>query len=176
MNFWHDLFLGENAPEQFRIIIEIPRGSANKYEVDKETGLIKLDRVSYSAMYYPMDYGFAPQTYWYDKDPLDVLMLSTHPLLPGIMVEVRPIGGMTMNDDGDSDDKIIAVPVEDPRFKHYKDIDDIAPHVKEELKHFFETYKQLQKKEVKVEGFYNKEKAVATVKESMDLYKEKFGK
>ena len=174
MNLWHEVPLGKNAPKEFNIIIEIPRGSANKYEVDKATGLIKLDRVSYSAMYYPMDYGFAPQTYWYDDDPLDVLMISTHPLFPGILVAVRPIGGFKMIDDGDEDDKIIAVPVDDPRFKQYADLKDIAPHVKDELKHFFETYKELQNKEVKVNGFYGAKEAEDAVLKSMDLYKAKF--
>lgn len=174
MNLWHEVPLGEKAPKEFNIIIEIPRGSANKYEVDKATGLIKLDRVSYSAMYYPMDYGFAPQTYWYDDDPLDVLMLSTHPLLPGILVAVRAIGGLQMIDSGEKDDKIIAVPVEDPRFKDFRDLEDIPAHVQEELKHFFETYKELQKKEVKVNGFYGAKQAEETVLKSMDLYKEKF--
>ena len=174
MNLLHEVPLGEKAPKEFNIIIEIPRGSANKYEVDKATGLIKLDRVSYSAMYYPMDYGFAPQTYWYDDDALDVLMMSTHPLFPGILVAVRAIGGFTMVDDGDQDDKIISVPVDDPRFKKYQDLEDIQPHIKDELKHFFETYKELQKKEVKVNGFYGAKEAEETVVKSMNLYKEKF--
>jgi len=174
MNLLHEVPLGEKAPKEFNIIIEIPRGSANKYEVDKATGLIKLDRVSYSAMYYPMDYGFAPQTYWYDDDALDVLMMSTHPLFPGILVAVRAIGGFTMVDDGDQDDKIISVPVDDPRFKKYQDLEDIQPHIKDELKHFFETYKELQKKEVKVNGFYGAKEAEETVLKSMNLYKEKF--
>lgn len=174
MNLWHEVSLGDKAPKEFNIIIEIPRGSANKYEVDKATGLIKLDRVSYSAMYYPMDYGFAPQTYWYDEDPLDVLMMSTHPLFPGILVAVRAIGGFKMIDDGDQDDKIIAVPVDDPRFKNYQDLEDIQPHVKDELKHFFETYKELQNKEVRVHEFYGCEEAIKAVETSMALYKEKF--
>ena len=174
MNLLHEVPLGEKAPKEFNIIIEIPRGSANKYEVDKATGLIKLDRVSYSAMYYPMDYGFAPQTYWYDDDALDVLMMSTHPLFPGILVAVRAIGGFKMVDDGDQDDKIISVPVDDPRFKKYQDLEDIQPHIKDELKHFFETYKELQKKEVKVNGFYGAKEAEETVLKSMNLYKEKF--
>ena len=174
MNLLHEVPLGEKAPKEFNIIIEIPRGSANKYEVDKATGLIKLDRVSYSAMYYPMDYGFAPQTYWYDDDALDVLMMSTHPLFPGILVAVRAIGGFKMADDGDQDDKIISVPVDDPRFKKYQDLEDIQPHIKDELKHFFETYKELQKKEVKVNGFYGAKEAEETVLKSMNLYKEKF--
>ena len=174
MNLLHEVPLGEKAPKEFNIIIEIPRGSANKYEVDKATGLIKLDRVSYSAMYYPMDYGFAPQTYWYDDDALDVLMMSTHPLFPGILVAVRAIGGFKMVDDGDQDDKIISVPVDDPRFKEYQDLEDIQPHIKDELKHFFETYKELQKKEVKVNGFYGAKEAEETVVKSMNLYKEKF--
>tara|TARA_Y100000310_G_C20390061_1_gene672299 strand:- start:158 stop:697 length:540 start_codon:yes stop_codon:yes gene_type:complete len=175
LSLWHDVPLGDKSPEEFNVIIEIPRGSANKYEVDKETGLIKLDRVSYSAMYYPMDYGFAPQTYWPDKDPLDVLVMTTHPLVPGLLVAVRPIAGIEMIDDGDEDDKIITVPVEDPRFKEFQDLDDLPSHTKDELKHFYETYKELQGKKVVVKSFYGKKTAMTKVKRAVKLYKDKFG-
>ena len=108
--------LGKDAPEKFNVIIEIPRGSSNKYEIDKETGLIKLDRVMYSPVYYPLDYGFLPQTHWHDGDAVDALVLTTHPLLPGVLVEAKPIGVLEMVDDGDRDEKVICVAVKDPRF------------------------------------------------------------
>ncbi|PIW36522.1 MAG: inorganic pyrophosphatase [Candidatus Kerfeldbacteria bacterium CG15_BIG_FIL_POST_REV_8_21_14_020_45_12] len=175
-NLWHDVPLGDNVPETFNTIIEIPRGSANKYEVDKETGLIKLDRVLFSSQYYPFDYGFAPQTYWHDNDPLDVMVLSTFPLVPGLLLEVRPIGVLGMIDGGESDDKIIAVPSEDPRYDHIKEIDDIGEHRLKEIENFFQTYKMLQKKEVETTGFRNKAEALKTVEESVKLYTEKFSK
>src|SRR3989344_2878898 len=116
MNLWHDISIGKKVPDEFNVIVEIPKGSKNKYEIDKETGLIALDRVAHTAQDFPYDYGFAPQTLWDDGDALDVIVLTTHPLATGILVRVRPIAIMQMVDSGDSDDKIIAVPVEDPRF------------------------------------------------------------
>jgi len=175
MNYWHEVSLGEKFPNEFNAIIEIPRGSANKYEIDKETGLIKLDRVSYSAMYYPMDYGFVPRTYWHDGDPVDVLIMSTHKLFPGILVECRPIAMIDMIDTGESDVKIISVPVEDPRFSEFQDLSDIAPHTIKELQHFYETYKQLQGKTVTVEGVKGRVDAIAALEEGKRLYEEKFG-
>lgn len=173
-NLWHDVPLGDNVPETFNTIIEIPRNSANKYEVDKETGLIKLDRVLYSSQYYPFDYGFAPQTYWHDDDPLDVMVLTSFPLVPGILLEVRPIGVLTMIDGGDSDDKVLAVPAEDPRYDHMKDLSDVGEHRLKEIENFFNTYKLMQGKEVECKGFRGREDALATVNESIELYKNKF--
>lgn len=175
-NLWHDIPLGDNVPKIFNTIIEIPRGSANKYEVDKETGLIKLDRVLYSSQYYPFDYGFAPQTYWHDKDPLDVLVLTTFPLVPGLLLEVRPIGVLGMIDSGDSDDKIISVPSEDPRYNDIQELEDLPEHRLKEIENFFETYKMLQGKKVKTNGFRGKAEALKTVEESVQLYAEKFSK
>lgn len=176
MNLWQDVPLGKNVPESFNTIIEIPRGSNNKYEVDKETGLIKLDRVLYTAQFYPFDYGFAPQTYWHDNDPLDVMVITTNPLVPGLLLEVRPIGVMRMIDAGDPDDKIIAVPMEDPRFNNIKDLGDIEEHTQKEMKHFFETLKMLQNKVVEVTGFEDAAKAKAIIQEGVQLYKDKFSK
>ncbi|OGY83277.1 MAG: inorganic pyrophosphatase [Candidatus Kerfeldbacteria bacterium RIFCSPHIGHO2_12_FULL_48_17] len=176
MNLWHDIPLGKHAPETFNAIIEIPRGSNNKYEVDKETGLIKLDRVLHTAQFYPFDYGFVPQTYWHDNDPLDVMVLTTNPLVPGLLVEVRAVGVMRMIDCGESDDKLLAVPAEDPRFNNFKDIDDVDEHVKKEMKHFFETLKLLQNKTIEVKGFENAAAARTTVEEGIKLYKDKFSK
>jgi len=175
-NLWHDVPLGDDAPEKFNIIIEIPRGQSNKFEVDKETGLIKLDRVLYSSQFYPFDYGFAPQTYWHDNDPLDVCLLTTYPLAPGVLVEVKPVGVLRMIDGGESDDKVIAVPVDDPRFSDMTDLSDVNEHLKKEIQNFFETYKILQGKEVEITGWGDKAEALATVNESITLYKEKFTK
>ena len=176
MNLWHDVPLGEGAPEEFNTIIEIPRGSLNKYEIDKETGLIALDRVMHTAQVYPFDYGFAPQTYWEDNDPLDVVILTTEPLHPGVVVRTRPVAIMNMIDDGDADDKIIGVPTDDPRWEGVQDLTDLNSHMPKVIKHFFETYKYLQEKEVKVEGFSSKKEAIKAIEKSVKLYKEKFGK
>ena len=135
MNLWHDTPLGEKAPEQFNVIIEIPRGSKNKYEIDKETGLIKLDRAMKTSQDYPFDYGFAPQTLWDDNDALDVVVLTTYPLSTGILVNVRPVAILHMTDSGESDDKIVAVPMKDPRWENVKDLSDINPHTIKEFKH-----------------------------------------
>jgi inorganic pyrophosphatase len=176
MNLWHDVTLGKNVPEEFNVIIEIPKGSKNKYEIDKETGLIKLDRAMKTAQDYPFDYGFAPQTLWDDNDALDVVVLTTYPLAPSILVQVRPVAVMRMIDGGDSDDKVIAVPVDDPRWDDVKDLSDINKHTVKEIQHFFETYKQIEKKEVIVSGFKNKKAAMAAVVRSMKIYKKKFKK
>ncbi len=176
MNLWHDLELGEEAPEKFNVIIEIPKGSKNKYEIDKKTGLIKLDRAMKSAQDYPFDYGFAPQTLWEDGDALDVIVLSTYPLATNILVEVRPVAVMHMIDSGDGDDKIIAVPVKDPRWEEVKDLEDVNKHSLREYKHFFETYKSIENKVVEISGFEGKEKAIEAIKKSVNLYKEKFNK
>jgi inorganic pyrophosphatase len=178
MNLWHDVPLGENAPDEINVIVEIPKGSNNKYEMDKETGLIKLDRANYSAAAYPFDYGFSPQTLWDDGDPLDVIVLTTYPLFPGILVAVRPVGVMEMIDGGDSDYKIIAVPVEDKRWDDVKDLPDLNKHMLKEFQHFFETYKELKGKPAPVEirGIKGRPDALAAVKKSVELYRKKFGK
>jgi len=176
MNLWHDVSPGANLPEEVNVIIEINKGSKNKYEIDKETGLIALDRVMHSAQDYPFDYGFVPQTLWDDDDALDVLLLTTHPLQPGILVRVRPIAIMKMIDGGDSDDKVIAVPTDDPRWENAKDLADINPHTLKEIEHFFATYKKVQNKEVSVEGFQGSAEAKAAVERSTKLYNEKFSK
>ena len=176
MNLWHDLKLGKKSPKEFNVIIEIPKGSKNKYEIDKNTGLIKLDRAMKTGQDYIFDYGFAPQTYWEDGDALDVIVLSTFPLFPGVLVVVRPVAVMRMIDNGDSDDKIIAVPVEDPRWESVNDLSDLNKHQLKEIKHFFETYKQIEKKEVKIKGFEGRKSATETVEKSVKLYKKKFNK
>jgi inorganic pyrophosphatase len=174
MNLWHDIDAGNE--EVVNTIIEIPKFSKNKYEIDKETGLIALDRVMHSAQDYPFDYGFVPKTLWEDGDALDVVVLTTYPLLTGILVPVRMVAVMDMVDDGDSDAKIIAVPKKDPRFDGVKDLADINPHTLKEIEHFFATYKKVQNKEVEVKGFSDRAAAKAAFVKSRALYDEKFAK
>lgn len=176
MNLWHDLALGDQAPEQFNVIIEIPKGSKNKYEIDKKTGLIKLDRAMKTSQDYPFDYGFAPQTLWEDGDALDVIVLSTYPLITNILVEVRPVAVMHMIDGGEGDDKIIAVPVDDPRWDEVTDLEHLNKHMLKEFQHFFETYKSIENKKVEITGVEGKEKAIEAVKKSVQIYKDKFAK
>jgi inorganic pyrophosphatase len=176
MNLLHDITPGKNTPDVINVIVEIPKGSKNKYELDKETGLITLDRAMHTSQDYPFDYGFVPQTHWEDGDPLDVVILTTYALAPGVLVKVRPVGVMNMIDDGESDAKIIGVPENDPRFDEVQDLSDVNKHTLKEIEHFFITYKNLQKKEVRIDGFGDKAKAHEAVIKSLELYKEKFGK
>ena len=142
MNLLHDIEPG--SADKINVIIEINKGSKNKYEIDKETGIIALDRVNHTTQDYPFDYGFIPQTLWDDGDAVDVVVLTTYPLFPGVLVRVRPVAIMSMVDSGEADDKIIAVPVDDPRFSTVKDLADINPHTIKEIEHFFATYKKIQ--------------------------------
>jgi len=176
MNLWHDIAPG--TPEELNVIIEIPKGSHNKYEIDKETGLIKLDRANYGAAAYPFDYGFVPQTLWDDGDALDVMVLTTYPLAPGILVTARPVAVMEMTDSGESDYKIIAVPVDDRRWDDVQGLADLNKHNLREYQNFFETIKQLKAKPavVEVHGFKDKDEALVAIKKSFDLYKAKFQK
>ena len=176
MNPLHDLPAG-NTPDELNVFIEIPRGSKNKYEIDKDSGLIKLDRVFYGPQTYPMDYGMVPRTHWHDGDPLDALiMTSTEPYFPGVVVPARPIAVVRMVDNGEKDEKLICVPLDDPRMTEFKDKDDIAPHVLKELVEFFVTYKNLEKKKVTVGGIDGAEAARKVVDEGVALYQEKFRK
>lgn len=165
--------IAPGTPEEMNVIIEIPKGSKNKYEIDKETGLIALDRPLFSAQDYPFDYGFVPQTHWDDNDALDVVVLTTYPLAPGILVKVRPVGIMSMTDAGEDDAKVIAVPVSDPRWKEVKDLADVNKHTLKEIEHFFTTYKKLQNKEVTVGGFEGKDKAIEAFHKAVAAYKNK---
>ena len=173
MNLLHDIESG--TKECMNVIIEIPKESHNKYEIDKATGLIKLDRANYSAAAYPFDYGFVPQTYWDDGDALDVIMLTTYPLNVGILVPARPVAIMNMIDGGDADDKIIAVPTEDKRWDDVQGLADINKHTLKEFQHFFETYKVLKGKphEVKINGFKGREEAEAAFERARKMYQEK---
>jgi inorganic pyrophosphatase len=174
MNLWHDVSPGDKIPHEVNVIIEINKGSKNKYEIDKETGLIALDRAMHSAQDYPFDYGFVPKSYWHDNDALDAIVLTTYPLLPGILVNVRPVALMSMVDSGEGDDKLICVPVKDPRFEDVRDLKDINKHTLKEMEHFFSTYKKIQDKVVEVTGFSGADAAMKAVNEGLALYTEKF--
>ncbi len=176
MNLLHEITAGKDVPEVINVIIEIPKGSKNKYELDKETGLIMLDRAMHTSQDYPFDYGFMPQSHWEDGDPLDVVVLTTYPLVPGVLVKVRPVGIIHMVDDGDSDAKIIGVPEKDPRFDDIQDLTDVNKHTIKEIEHFFLTYKQLQKKAVSIDGIEGKAAAIEAILKSQTLYQEKFQK
>jgi len=176
MNSFHDIIPGKKAPKEINVIVEIPKGSKNKYEIDKATGLIALDRALHTAQDYPFDYGFMPQSLWDDGDALDVVLLTTYPLFPGVLVVARPVAIMHMTDSGEGDDKVIAVPVHDPRWDDIKDLKNINKHTLKELEHFFSTYKKIQNKEVGVTGFSGVKVAHAAVLKGIKLYKQKHHK
>lgn len=169
-NLLHDIDPG--TKNEMTTIIEINRGSKNKYEIDKATGLIALDRAMYTSQDYPFDYGFVPQTLWDDGDALDVVVLTTYPLFPGILVRVRPVAIINMIDAGESDAKIVAVPCEDPRFDEILDLKDVNKHTMKEIQHFFLTYKKLQNKEVTIEGVEGREAAEAAFEKGRKMYME----
>lgn len=171
MNLLHDIEPG--TADKINVIIEINKGSKNKYEIDKETGLIALDRAMHTSQDYPFDYGFIPQTLWDDGDAVDVVVLTTYPLFPGVLVRVRPVAIMSMVDSGEADDKVIAVPVDDPRFNNVKDLADVNSHTIKEIEHFFLTYKKIQNKEVTISGFKGKKEAEAAFERGRKLYNEK---
>ena len=172
MNLWHDIEPG--TKEAINVIIEINKGSKNKYEIDKKTGMIALDRVMRSAQDFPFDYGFVPKTLWHDGDALDVMILTTYPLLSGLLVRVRPVALMEMVDSGDNDNKILAVPTDDVRWDNVKDLSDVNPHTLKEIEHFYTTYKKLQNKEVEVKGFKGKSEAEAAFNEALELYAKEY--
>ncbi len=174
MNPWHDVKLGENFLESFPAIIEVPKGSKNKYELDKETGLIRVDRVLFSSVHYPANYGFIPRTYCADKDPLDVLVLGQEAVVPLSIVIAKPIGLIKMRDQGEEDDKIIAVHANDPEYRHYSSIDQLQPHRMAEVKRFFEDYKALEEKTVVVEKILGPTHAIKSIEASISLYKTHF--
>lgn len=155
--------IGKEAPNVVNTIIEIPRGSTNKYEYDEETGLFKLDRVLFSPLFYPFDYGFIPQTHYLDGDPLDVLVMSYHPTFAGCLVEGVPIGVLEMRDEKGPDEKILCVALKDPRFGYRTSIDQISPHTLKEVMHFFEVYKDLEDKSVEVVGWHGRELALELI-------------
>ncbi len=174
-NPWHHVSTGFESPDIVNGIIEIPKGTRAKYELDKDSGLLKLDRVLYSSVYYPANYGFIPQSYCDDKDPLDILILSQIDVVPLCIVKAKVIGVMRMLDNDEADDKIIAVAVGDPSISHINDISELPKHFISELRSFFEDYKKLEKKSVVVEEFFNKEIALSILKDSFTMYQENFG-
>ena len=173
---WHEVSTGENPPSKVNAIIEIPRGSKAKYEIDKESGLIMLDRVLFASMYYPLNYGFIPQTLGEDHDPLGIVVITQVEVVPRCLIPCHVIGVMQMIDHGEADDKIIAVADGDPSVSHYTDIKDLPDYILAELKHFFENYKTLENKKVVVDEFLPKEKAEEIILKSIDLYKKTFRK
>jgi inorganic pyrophosphatase len=171
---WHDVPIGPDAPEEFNALIEIPKGSKVKYELDKQTGLLLVDRVLYSSVIYPANYGFVPQTLGDDEDPLDVLVLMQEPVQPLSIVRARPIGMMPMVDSGENDEKIICVHLDDPEYRSYEHHSELPEHRLVELKRFFQDYKKLENKEVRVGEFLDPEDAVEAVKHAMELYEKHF--
>ena len=172
MHPWHDTYLDDTTVgTDFPVIIEIPKGSKNKYELDKETGLLRLDRVLHSAVYYPADYGFIPRTYCDDGDPLDVLVLSQEPVYPLTIVEARAIGVMRMRDEKGIDDKIVAVSVRDPSFSDYTDKAQLPNHMLRQVRRFFEDYKVLEQKQVMIEDMLGPEQAITIIVEALELYR-----
>jgi len=173
-SLWHDIPAGPNPPEEVTAVIEIPAKSRNKYELDKDTGLLKLDRVLYSSVHYPGDYGFIPRTLAEDGDPADILVRINEPTFPGCIIDARPIGVLRMLDKGDPDDKILAVPCHDPFHNEYYDIADLPQHYLKEVEHFFHIYKDLEGKRVQILGWEKSDVAHRLIQESRERYDRKF--
>ncbi|MFZ4506196.1 MAG: inorganic diphosphatase [Fimbriimonas sp.] len=157
--------IGDQSPEIFNAVIEIPRGSTNKYEVDAKTGIIKLDRVLYSPLFYPCDYGYIPETLYLDGDPLDVLVLLSHPTFPGCIIEASAIGVLEMTDEKGPDEKILAVATKDPRYGYRRSISQLNEHTLKEVLHFFQIYKDLEEKSVEVRGWHDRDVAVELIRQ-----------
>jgi inorganic pyrophosphatase len=173
MHAWHDVELGDAIENGFRAVIEIPKGSKVKYELDKQTGLLWVDRILYSAVHYPANYGFLPQTYCLDGDPLDVLVLGQEPVVPLCTLRAKAIGAMTMVDDKGPDDKIIAIHADDPEYAHYRDISELSGHRLKELERFFLDYKVLEHKAVTVGDMHGRVEAERLIREAAQLYRER---
>jgi len=169
-NLWHDLPAGPRPPDELNAIVEIPRGSRNKYELDKETGLFRFDRILYSSVHYPGDYGFIPRTLADDDDPLDVLVMVTVPTFPGCLIAVRPIGVFEMRDEKGLDEKVLAVPLKDPLYDGYHDLDDVAPHFLREVEHFFAIYKELEGVHTSALGWRGRDDARRVIQHACRLY------
>ncbi|MGB2712931.1 MAG: inorganic diphosphatase [Vicinamibacterales bacterium] len=173
MHPWHDTYVDDSLiATAFPVVIEIPKGSKNKYELDKDTGLLRLDRVLYSAVYYPADYGFIPRTYCDDGDPLDALVLGQEPVFPLTIVEARAIGVMRMRDEKGIDDKIVAISVRDPAFADYTDKNQLPAHLLREVRRFFEDYKTLEHKQVIVENLLGPDEAVNIIRDALEMYRQ----
>lgn len=170
MNIWHDIDPKEITAEEFTAVIEIPKGSNCKYEMDKRTGLLRLDRVLFTATHYPANYGFIPLTYADDNDPLDVLVLGAEPVYPMTLINVYPIGVMRMIDGGKLDDKIIAIPKSDPTYANVTSIDELPSHIFDEIMHFFSVYKQLENKQTAVKSLLTKSEAITIINDAIKAY------
>ncbi len=173
-NIWHDINPQRITPEDFICVVEIPKGSKTKYELDKETGHIMLDRILYTSTHYPANYGFIPRTYGDDLDPLDVLLICSEPLLPMTLVRAYPIGMISMLDNGRHDEKIIAIPFDEPNYNQYRAIEELPPHIFTEMRHFFSVYKSLENKETVVDEVSGAPEAIRTVRNAIEAYIEKF--
>jgi inorganic pyrophosphatase len=174
MHAWHDVDLGPDAPREFTAVVEIPKGSKVKYELDKATGLLRVDRVLYSSVSYPANYGFIPRTLGEDHDPLDVLVLMQEQVAPLSLLRARPIGMMQMYDQGEKDEKVICVHLDDPEYNAYTNIGQLPSHRLDELQTFFEDYKKLERKEVRVDDFVGPIKAMRVVAAAMESYRRAF--
>ena len=174
MNIWHDMDPASITPTDFTAVIEIPKGSKCKYELDKYTGLLKLDRILYTSTHYPANYGFIPRTFADDEDPLDVLVLCSEPIYPLTLIRVYPIGVMRMIDGGKMDDKIIAIPFSDPTYLGISSIDELPSHVFDEIMHFFTVYKQLENKQTAVKTLFGRKEAEKIIQAAIDDYQKKF--
>ena len=176
MNIWHDISASRITPKSFEALIEIPKGCKAKYELDKETGLLRLDRVLYTSTVYPSNYGFIPRTLADDGDPLDVLVLSGETIYPMTLVSCYPIGVIKMIDGGELDEKIIAIPLKDPTYNDYYDIKELPQHVFDEMMHFFEVYKSLEHKKTTVKEILHRDEAIEIIAKCLKNYEEKYGK
>lgn len=172
---WHDIEPGPKIPNLMTVVVEIPRGSRNKYELNKRTGLFRLDRVLYSAVHYPGDYGFFPRTYAPDDDPLDALVMVNVPTFPGCSIDVRPIGIFRMRDKGETDEKVLCVPAHDPLYDGYADLTDVPGHFLREVEHFFAIYKDLEGGRVQTLGWEGVDAAHAAIDESVERYRKRPG-
>jgi inorganic pyrophosphatase len=170
MHPWHDVELGDQVPQLVPVVIEVPKGEKNKYELDKKSGLLRVDRVLFSSVHYPANYGFIPRSYCDDHDPLDVLVLGQEPVVPLAIMIAKPIGVMKMTDQGEADDKIIAVHANDPEYAFYESIRQLPPHRITELGRFFQEYKFLENKTVVVEDFLDREEALGVIRDAIELY------
>lgn len=169
---WHDIAIGPEAPDTFNVVTEVPKGAKVKYELDKESGLLKVDRVLYSSMVYPANYGFVPRSLAEDGDPLDALILMQEPVQPLTILHVRPIGMINMVDEGENDDNVVCVLVDDPQYNSYTGVEELPEHVLKEVGQFFEDYKVLEQKEVSVHGVVGRKEAMEAIKDAASRYEE----
>ena len=174
MNIWHEIEKERISPEKFTCVVEIQKGFKNKYELDKSTGMLRLDRVLYTSTHYPANYGFIPRTYAEDNDPLDVLVLCQENIVPMTLVDCMPIGMLRMIDEDENDEKIIAVPLNDPAYSCYNDISELPTHIFEEISHFFEVYKVLENKRTAIKEITGRENALRCIENCMTRYSMKF--